>query len=152
PGGSLDAARTMMQAGVAIVEAGGAGVFIDNSALAHGGSDWVAMAEDGGPEALSFAFVSIVRGARQVYTMGMQTMGFPDLSMASSDVDDRGDTIIEIICYICGGDRPMDIGHVLADEQGPRFQIAARDTDDFDATSSMHNPYGRLRIVSMKGI
>ena len=37
PGGSLDAARTMMQAAAAIVRAGGAGVFIDNSALAHGG-------------------------------------------------------------------------------------------------------------------
>ncbi len=32
PGGSMDAARTMMQAGAAIVRAGGAGVFIDNCA------------------------------------------------------------------------------------------------------------------------
>jgi hypothetical protein len=38
PGGSLDAARTMMQAGSAIIRAGGAGVFIDNSAMAHGGA------------------------------------------------------------------------------------------------------------------
>src|SRR5437868_1490086 len=42
PGGSLAAARTMMQAGAAIVRAGGAGVFIDNSALAHGGQGWLA--------------------------------------------------------------------------------------------------------------
>src|SRR5689334_16331935 len=32
PGGSLDAARTMMEAGAAIVRAGAAGVFIDNCA------------------------------------------------------------------------------------------------------------------------
>src|SRR5687768_10250642 len=33
PGGSLEAARTMMEAGAAIVRAGGAGVFIDNCGL-----------------------------------------------------------------------------------------------------------------------
>jgi hypothetical protein len=48
-GGSLESARTMMQAGAAVVRAGAAGVFIDNSALAHGGADWIAMADDGGP-------------------------------------------------------------------------------------------------------
>ena len=55
PGGSMQAARTMMQAGAAMVRAGGAGVFIDNSALAHGGQHWLEMTEDGGPDALSFA-------------------------------------------------------------------------------------------------
>src|SRR5687768_5585666 len=33
PGGSLGSALTMMQAAAAIVQAGGAGVFIDNSAM-----------------------------------------------------------------------------------------------------------------------
>src|SRR5437870_1492447 len=41
PGGSMAAARTLMQAGAAIVRAGGAGVFIDNSALSHGGGHWI---------------------------------------------------------------------------------------------------------------
>jgi hypothetical protein len=84
--------------------------------------------------------------------MGMQTMEFPDLVMRSSDVDERGEAVVEIIRYICGGDRPMDVGHVLADELGPRFQIAARENDPYDSESSMHNPYGRLKIVSMKEI
>src|SRR4051812_33299963 len=47
PGGSLEAARTMMQAGAAIVRAGAAGVFNDNSGLAHGGQLWLEMTEDG---------------------------------------------------------------------------------------------------------
>src|SRR5207248_11330272 len=69
PGGSMQAARTMMQAGAAVVRAGGAGVFIDNSALAHGGRNWLAMTDDGGPDALSFAFVGIVGGPAEVWTM-----------------------------------------------------------------------------------
>jgi hypothetical protein len=152
PAGSLESALTMMQAGAAIVRAGGAGVFIDNCALAHGGGDWIQMTEDGGPDAISFAFTSIVRGRQEVYTMGMQVMGFPDLLMRSADVDEEGETIIEIIRYVCGGDRPIGVGHVLADEQGPRFQVVGKTSDDFDAQSPMHNPFGRLKIVNAKDV
>ena len=152
PGGSLESALAMMQAGAAIVEAGGAGVFIDNSAMAHGGRDWVAMTDDGGPDAISFAFAAIIRGSHEAYTMGMQVMGFPDLLMRSADVDERGETIVEIIRYICSADRPIEIGHLLADEFGPRFQVVANESDEFEAQSVMHNPYGRLKIVSVKEI
>ncbi len=152
PGGSLESALTMMQAGAAIVRAGGAGVFNDNSTLAHGGGDWIQMTDDGGPDAISFAFTSIVRGRHDVYTLGMHVMGFPDLLMRSADVDEEGETIIEIIRYVCGGHRPIGIGHVLADEQGPRFQVVARTSDDFKPDSPMHNPFGRLKIVSAKDI
>src|SRR5204863_1950700 len=69
PGGSLVAAQTMMQAGAGIVRAGGAGVFNDNSGLAHGGQDWLEMTDDGSPDAVSFAFVAIVRGETEVWTM-----------------------------------------------------------------------------------
>jgi hypothetical protein len=152
PGGSMESALAMMQAGAAIVRAGGAGVFIDNSAMAHGGDAWIAMTDDGGPDAISFAFASIVRGPQEVYTMGMQVMGFPDLVMRSSDVDEEGETIVEIIRYVCGGDRPIDVGHVLADERGPRFQVVARGSDAFEAESPIHNPFGRLKLVSTKEI
>ena len=151
-GGCLESALAMMQAAAAIVRAGGAGVFIDNSAMAHGGSDWLAMTDDGGPEAVSFAYVSIIRGPREVYTMGMQVLGFPDLLMRSSDVDKRGETIVELIRYICGGTKSIDVGHLLADEHGPRFQVAARESDEFKPESPLHNPHGRLRMVSMKDI
>jgi hypothetical protein len=153
PGGSLESALTMMQAAAAIVRGGGAGVFIDNSALAHGGEGWLQLTEDGGSDAISFAFTSIVRGEEEVYTMGMQVMGFPNILMRSRDVDDRGDTVIELIRYMCGGGRPIGVGHVLADDQGhPRFQVLAKLDDKFEAQSPLHNPLGTLKIVSAKSI
>jgi len=152
PGGSMDSALAMMQAGAAIVKAGGAGVFIDNSALAHGGTDWVAMTEDASPDAISFAFAAIIRGPHDVYTMGMQVMGFPDILMRSCDMDERGETIVEIIRYVCDTDRTIDVGHLLADELGPRFQVIANESDEHPSHSAMHNPYGRLKIVSVREI
>lgn len=152
PGGSLESALTMMEAGAAIVRAGGAGVFIDNSGLAHGGEHWLQMTEDGGPDAISFAFASIVRGRHETYTMGMQAMGFSDIEMRTDEIDEEGDTLVELIRYMCGSGRTIGVGHVLADEQGPRFQVVSRTEDEFDAQSPMHNPFGRLKVVSSKGI
>jgi hypothetical protein len=152
PGGSMDAARTMLRAGAAIVRAGGAGVFIDNSALAHGGENWLAMTEDGGPDALSFAFVSIVRGQTEVWTMGMHVLGLRDLVMKRDDIERDGFDIVEVIRYLARGDKPVDDGHIIADLDGPRFRCAAQPGDARLAGSPMHNPFGRLKLVSMRDI
>jgi hypothetical protein len=72
--------------------------------------------------------------------------------MNSSDVDLRGETIVEIIRYVCGSERTIEVGHLLADEFGPRFQVVANERDKHDSESAMHNPYGRLKIVSFKEV
>ncbi len=151
-GGSLESARRMMQAGAAIVRAGGAGVFIDNSLLAHGGNDWIEMTDDGGPDAISFAFASIVRGRQEVYTIGMQTMGLPDLLMHPSDIGEQGDAIVEVIRYVCDGGQSIDVGHMLAIDPRTLFQVVGRTSDNFAPHSPMHNPLGRLRIMSQRNI
>jgi hypothetical protein len=110
------------------------------------------MAEDGGPDALSFAFAGIVRGRQEVWSVGMHVMGLPDIVMQRSDADADGDTIIEVIRYLCQGDRPIGDGHVLADEAGPRFQAVLRSGDEWGAGSPMHNPFGRLKLISVKDL
>jgi hypothetical protein len=152
PGGSLEAARTMMQAGAALVRAGGAGVFIDNSALAHGGQHWLEMTEDGGPDAVSFAFVGIIRGQADVWTMGMHVLGLPDVVMKRADVEAAGFDIVEVIRYLARGDKPVGDGHVIADLSGPRFQAFTQDSPDELRGSPMHNPFGRLKLISMRDV
>jgi hypothetical protein len=152
PGGSMQAARTMMQAGAAVVRAGGAGVFIDNSALAHGGRQWLEMTEDGGPDALSFAFVAIVRGKADIWTMGMHVLGLRDVVMKRADAEADGLDVIEIIRYLARGEKPVEDGHVLADLSGPRFQAFRQDSPAELAGSPMHNPFGRLKLVRLKDI
>lgn len=152
PGGSLQAARTMMQAGAALVRAGGAGVFIDNSGLAHGGQNWLEITDDGSADALSFAFVAIVRGKADVYTMGMHVLGLRDLVMKRTDVELDGFDIIEVIRYLSRGEKPIEDGHVIADLGGPRFRVSTLGSDASFAGSPMHNPFGRLRLTSIRDI
>lgn len=150
PGGSMEAASTMMAAGAAIVRAGGAGVFIDNCGLSHGGGHWLEMADDSGPDALSFAFVSIVKGKDELRTLGMHVMGFPEFVMRESDADDQ--SIIEVIRYVCSGNKPIADGHLLGDEHGARFHVKSIANDPRTAGSPMHNPFGRLMLTSLKEI
>ena len=148
-GGSPGAARTMMEAGAAIVRAGGAGVFIDNSGLAHGGGHWLEMTEDGGPDALSFAFVAIVRGKADIWTVGLHVLGLRDIVMNRADVEEGFD-IVEVIRYLARSDRPVGDGHLIADLSGPRFQCRPEDADARTARTPMHNPFGRYRLVSLR--
>ena len=53
------------------------------------GRHWLEMTEDGGPDALSFAFVAIVRGKTEVWTMGMHVLGLRDVVMKRADVETR---------------------------------------------------------------
>src|SRR5262245_40079532 len=151
-GGSLAAARTMMRAGAAMVRAGGAGGFIDNSALAHGGGNWLQVTDDGGPDALSFAFVSIVSGQAEAWTMGMHALGLRDVVMKRTDAEKDEFGIIEVIRYMARCEKPVDDGHLLADLKGPRFQAFAQDDAKAPAGSPVHNPFGRLKIVSVSDI
>jgi hypothetical protein len=148
-GGSLDAARSMMEAAAEFVKAGAGGVFIDNCGMAHGGEAWLEMTEDGGVDALSFAFVSIVRGDQEVWTMGMHALGQPEILMKRYDAD-RGFDPIEMIRYLCRGDKPVGDGHIIADLDGPRFKCSAEPCTEFESGSPFHNPFGRLRLVSFK--
>jgi hypothetical protein len=152
PGGTAESARTMMQAGAAIVRAGGAGVFIDNCLLAHGGQNWLDMADEGGPDALSFAFVGIVRGKTDVYTMGMHALGLRDVAMKRADVEVDGFDIVEVIRYLAASEKPIEDGHLIADLNGPRFQAFTQESADERAGSPMYNPFGRLKLVSVRDI
>lgn len=150
PGGSLEAARTMMQAASAIVRAGGAGVFIDNCTLAHGGQNWLAMTEDGGPDALSFAFVAIVTSKTEVWTMGMHVLGFREIIMSRADADKFD--IIDVIRYVSQSARPIQDGDLTADLSGPRFQVVRKESPDKLAGSPMHNPFGHMRLLSKRDV
>lgn len=152
PGGSLDAARTMMQAAAAMVKAGGAGVFIDNCGLAHGGRNWLAMTDDGSPDAVSFAFVSIVSGKTEAWSMGMHVLGLRDIVMKRADAESDEFGIIDVVRYMARGEKPVGDGHILADLTGPRFRAATADSPQQLAGSPMHNPFGRLRLVAMRDI
>jgi hypothetical protein len=72
--------------------------------------------------------------------------------MKRADVEEGGFDIVEVIRYLSGGEKPIDAGHIIADESGPRFQTVAQDSPARLAGTPMHNPFGRLKLVSFRDV
>lgn len=152
PGGSMEAALRMMRAAVVILDAGAAGVFVDNSALAHGATEWREIVDNGSCDAISYAFTSIIRGSREVYTMGMGVMGLPDFGMSAADAGPDAETMIQVIRSVCGGNRSVETGQLLTLPGGTGFKVAGRAAEEFPLPSPMHNPGGRLTLINLRDI
>jgi hypothetical protein len=84
--------------------------------------------------------------------MGMHVMGLPEIVMRRSDIEPDGDAMIDVMRYLCHTDHPIEDGHLVGDEDGPQFRATLTHGDKMDADSPMHNPFGRLKLVSMKDI
>lgn len=88
PCGGLGPAAAMMDFAAAVVRGGGAGVFIDNSARAHGAGDWLQLvdaAQRRDVEAMLWAFVSIVSGESEIYSIGAHVLGQRDVRLQRGD-------------------------------------------------------------------
>jgi hypothetical protein len=155
PGGSLVAAKRMMDAGSAILKTGGGGVFIDNSGNAHGSDDWFDLTNDpdncegGDWGGVYWAFVATVGSQSEIWSMGMHVLGYRDVVMPRSGQGDEHDynTLHEIVGYTYLSGRKMHHGDVIADLTGPRYEVFDEKVTGIPAGNAMHNPYGRWRLV-----
>ncbi|MEX2213367.1 MAG: hypothetical protein WD768_04525 [Phycisphaeraceae bacterium] len=150
PGGSLESAHAMMRAAAAILRAGGAGVFIDNSAKAHGSDDWHALTGDpeGGP---FWAFVSFVGSKRDIYTTGMHVLGYRDAIIPRSGDDELDRFLLgNFLGYSYRSGAVLENGHVIAGEGVPSFRIKAEACRTVPEGTSVFNPYGMWRLERVR--
>ena len=80
---SLDAARSLLELGVHMLDAGGFAVKVESSGIAHSAERWRYYAEQGTALSLYDAFVTMVGGSEFYYTCGMHTFGLPDVSLTT---------------------------------------------------------------------
>ena len=150
PGGSIEAAKRLMAGAAAVLAAGGAGVFVDNSGIAHGATDWLTLhnsADDGG---VYWAFVMAVRSEEEVYSMGMHVLGFRDAiipSTGNEEYDSR--TLHSFLGYTAFSGAKIADGEFVGDVVLPSFQVHEQPDDRVEAGAAMFNPYGRWRLVAV---
>jgi hypothetical protein len=146
-GGSMDAAKRLMEAAAAVMAAGGVGVFVDNSGIAHGATDWLKLfdgADDGG---VYWAFVMAVRSDEEIYSMGMHILGFRDAiipSTGNAEYDSR--TLHSFLGFTAFSGASLQDGEMVGDAVLPTFQIHSQADDRCPASAPMFNPYGRWRL------
>ena len=79
-------------------------------------------------------------------------LGLRDVVMKCADVEASGIDVIDVLRYLSAREKPIDDGHVIADLGGPRFQVFAQDSPQKLLGSPMHNPFGRLKLVSFRDV
>lgn len=89
PGGSPEAARSIMGVTCGVLNAGGIAVKVESAGVAHSARDWFGLAQDQHLAALYRAYVTLVGGKGSYYSCGMHCLGLRDAivvgEMASED-------------------------------------------------------------------
>jgi hypothetical protein len=149
-GGSIEAAKRLMAGAAAVLTAGGAGVFVDNSGIAHGATDWLTLLGDVNGGGVYWAFISAVRSDVEVYSRGMHILGLRDAiipSTGNAEYDSR--TLHSFLGYTAFSGATIREGEVFGDAVLPTFRAYLQADDRVPAGGAMFNPYGQWRLVSL---
>lgn len=158
PGGSLENARRMMRVGCALLEAGGYGVFLDTSAVAHDRETWFEMAASDDAYAALAAFVNVVRGEDELSSIGMHAFGLRDAGVAAprswgagDDADVAEHLLHRFLGYLLMTEGDVADGALFGTDsaqanvrEGPSLPFVARGAPGF-------NPWGRWRLEPRTG-
>ena len=151
PGGSIEAARAIMDAAAALLGAGGYGVMVDNSGATHTPRDWLDLARDpDDPGGLYWAYVAATADDEEVYSTGMHCLGFRDAELplvaAGGDREGAGFLLHNFLGYTLQSGIPVLDGDRLGDEQSAMFRAVAHPCSRFRAGTPFFNPYGVWRL------
>ena len=147
PGGSIEAAKAMMAAAAALVNAGGFGVFVDNSGNAHGRDDWLALAGDKQLGGIYWAYVAATAGADEAWSVGMHCLGYRDAEVLGiRDRQAAGFLLHNFLGYSYQSGNLIADGDPLGSEFGAMFRARARPFTRVPPGSPFYNPYGVWRL------
>jgi hypothetical protein len=151
PGGSPDAARAAMAAATALINAGGAGVFVDNCGNAHGPRDWLALAGDKKMGGMCWAFVSVTASKKEVFSMGMRCLGYRDAEFPNPPDRNYGGWVIHnFLGYSYQSGATILDGEAIGGPEGAEFRLRHLPYTRFAADTPFHNPYGVWRLGKIK--
>jgi hypothetical protein len=147
---SFASAERMVRAALALVEAGGQGVIVENSGLAHSAAGWRGLAQGGQPADLYAALVAVVEDEAGCRSSGMHCFGLPDcLCRSGSEAESARRLVNMFDAYLLLETPDLSDGHVFrADEWSPLYRLARR-KDRFHALGDLrHNPFGMWELVA----
>ncbi|MBI3926987.1 MAG: DUF2314 domain-containing protein [Armatimonadetes bacterium] len=146
---SVETARDLLEVGALLLDAGGLGVKVETSGLAHPREVWRYYARKKDPLALYDAYVTPVGGDSLVYTCGMHNFVLPDVSMAPLDEPphSRSASILHAFnqWHLLESPSPGE-GHWFGVAQGEeKFRLSHRPFG-YHPEDLLNNPFGRWHL------
>ena len=146
--GSEQVSRRLMQAAAALLTAGGLGVKVESTGLAHDPQTWRELSGDASPAALHRAFVVYVNAAADVYSCGMHNLGLRDAIVARAPGADGAELLRVFTGYLATEAPAIEAGQTFSpDADGPVYRILEDAGVDYGQASLFNNPYGSWRLA-----
>lgn len=141
-GGTIEAAHSIMHAANALLTAGGYGVKVESSGLAHPPEDWQEQCEYQYLFKSHTSFVVYVT-AESTYSCGMHNFGLPDAIVDNRDCDDPGELLRVFTLYLLSETPVIKDGQTFCvDADSPVYRIHAHPPIYYGEDSLFNNPFG----------
>ncbi|MEO7496661.1 MAG: hypothetical protein ABIT83_25875 [Massilia sp.] len=147
PGGSRHNAEAMIRAGAGIIRAGGLGMKVESSGLAHRPAKWLELAGYLDLYSAHEALVVYVTGA-EVYSCGMHSFGLPD-AIVTDDGEEDCVELLKAFTHYLFSEQPLlhesETFALLEDE--PCYRLHAEAGVDYADNPLFFNPHGNWRLT-----
>jgi hypothetical protein len=157
PGGSMDAARDMLELGAAVLRAGGLGAFIDNGLVAHWRADWHELCQHrSDPDAVFYTYVNMAHCPPDYFSCGMHALGYRDAIITTGDALPLAlEALEDFLRATCRSDPQWQKDEIFASESGGRYRLTPEEyvvpyTPFVKKDHPSINPFGRWRLTPLQ--
>jgi hypothetical protein len=146
-GGSVKAARAMVDAATALVKLGAHGVMVDNSAATHSPTDWMSLVNDQQSGGMYWIFTVLSGGEDEVWTAGQHCLGLRDAEMPHPPGDEFAYLLVHnFLGYIYASGRTVHDGDVIDGPAGTIYRATQHPCTRVPPDTAFFNPYGIWRL------
>jgi Domain of unknown function (DUF4261) len=145
-GGSIESAHSIMNAANALLSAGGYGVKVESSGLAHPPKDWREQCQ------YSYLFKShasyvVYITSEATYSCGMHNFGLPDAIVDSNESENPSELLKVFTHYLLSESPVIKEGQTFSvDSDSPAYRVNAHPSVDYGENSLFNNPFGKWKL------
>lgn len=145
-GGSIESAHSIMHAAEALLNAGGYGVKVESSGLAHPPKDWLEQCK------YNYLFKShssyvVYISSDSTYSCGMHNFGLPDAIVNSSESESPADLLRIFTHYLLSESPGIKENQTFSvDSDSPVYRIKKHPPINYGEDSLFNNPFGTWQL------
>lgn len=145
-GGSIESAHSIMNSANALINAGGYGVKVESSGLAHPPEDWREQCQYNYLFKSHSSYVVYVT-SQNTYSCGMHNFGLPDAIVDSSESEKPSELLRVFTHYLLSESPTIKDGQTFSvDLDSPVYRIKEGSPINYGENSLFNNPYGMWRL------
>ena len=146
-GGSIEKAARLMHAAIGLLNAGGFGVKVESSGMAHTPDSWRDFAKSIFLDKSLHASHVIYLTGDDCISCGMHILGYKDAIVAEEDAENPVELLQTFTHYMVMEKPVLGDGHTFrTDSKAPRYRMTHEPCTQHDADSLFFNPFGMWRL------